>query len=105
MTNSTKAITIAILFLTILFIFTRKKQWDYDKVKLIEYNEEFNEKYPVIDTIKGLYKNTRPILVRSGFKIQGHDKIGVATGGSQLWFECSDTCRKCLPLSSDRRKP
>jgi amino acid permease len=102
MSDSIKVITVAILFLTILFIFTRKKQWNYDRVKLIEYNKEFNEKHPVIDTIKGLYKNTRPILVRSGFKIQGHDKIGVATGGAQLYFECSDTCRKCIPLSSDR---
>ena len=102
MSDSTKAITMVILGLTILFIFTRQKEWNYDRVKLVEYNEEFNEKHPVIDTIRGLYKNTNPILVRSGFKIQGHDKIGVCTGGAQLYFECSDTCKKCIPLSCDR---
>ena len=105
MTNSTRVITIAILFLTILFIFTRQKQWNYQKVKLVEYNEGYNERHPVIDTIEGYYKNANRILVRSNYKIQGHDKIGVATGGSQLWFTCSDDCKKCLSLSRDRRKP
>ena len=95
MTNSTRVITIAILFLTILFIFTRQKEWNYDRVKSIEYNEEFNERHPVIDTIEGYYKNANRILVRSNYKIQGHNKIGVATGGSQLWFTCSDECLKC----------
>ena len=105
MSDSTKAITMVILFLTILFIFTREKQWNYQKVKLIEYNKGYNERHPVIDTIEGYYKNANRILVRSNYKIQGHDKIGVCTGGSQLWFTCSDTCKKCLSLSCDRRKP
>ena len=90
-----KVISVVILFLTVVFILNNKKVWDYEKTTLIEYNPEFNEKHPVIDTIHGLYKNTNPILVRSGFKINGHDKIGVCTGGSQLWFECSDECDKC----------
>ena len=95
MTNSTRAVIIALLILSIIFIFTKNKQWDYKETQLVEYNKEYNERHPVIDTIEGYYKNANRILVRSNYKIQGHDKIGVATGGSQLWFTCSDECLKC----------
>lgn len=88
-------LTLTILFLSVMFIMNNTKFWDYKKTQSIEYNPEYDEKYPVIDTIIGFYKNANPILVRSGYKIDGHDKIGVCTGGSQLWFECSDNCVKC----------
>lgn len=97
-TTTNKVLTITILVLTVLFIFTKNKIWNYKQTQSIEYNKQYNEKNPVIDTIYGLYKNTNPILVRSGFKINGHDKIGVCTGGSQLWFECDDNCKKCLKI-------
>lgn len=96
--NRERVLVIALLSLTVFCTLTKAKIWDYEKIKSIEYNPEYNEKFPVIDTITPFYKNANRILVRTGFKIQGHDKIGVCTGGSQLWFECSDTCKKCLSL-------
>ena len=93
--KTTIGLTLAILFLSVMFIMNNDKVWNYKKTQSVEYNPEYNEKHPVIDTIIVLYKNANPILVRSGFSINGHDKIGFCNGGSQVWFECSDTCIKC----------
>ena len=101
LTNLEKVLTIALLFLTVFCMMTKVKTWNYSKTNSIEYNQAYNEKHPVIDTIIGYYKNTNRILVRGNYKINGHDKIGVCTGGSQLWFECSDTCKKCIYLQSE----
>lgn len=92
---SAKVLSIVILNFVITFIMNNHKTWDYNKATLIEKNPEWHENHPVTDTLYGLYGKKNPIFVRSGFKINGHDKIGVCTGGSQLWFECSDNCVKC----------
>ena len=101
LTNLEKGLTVGLLSLTVFCMLTKSKVWDYKKVDSIEYNKAYNEKHPVIDTILGYYKNTNPILVRGNYKINGHNKIGVCTGGSQLWFTCSDDCKKCLYLQSE----
>ena len=103
MNRTNQILTVTILLLIIIFIFCNKKQHPYKKTQSIEYNTKYNEKHPIIDTIQPYYKNANLIFVRAGYKINGHDKIGVCTGGSQLWFECSDTCKKCLYLHSGRK--
>ena len=95
LTNLEKTLTIALLSLTVFCMLTKVKTYNYKKVDSIEYNKAYNEKHPIIDTIIGYYKNTNPIFVRTNYKINGHDKIGICTGGSKLWFECSDDCIKC----------
>ena len=97
-TNREKVLIIALLALTAFCTLTKTKQYNY---KSIQYNKQSIEKYPVIDTILGTYQNTKPIFVRTGYKIQGHDKIGVCTGGSQMYFECSDKCKKCVSLNGE----
>ena len=92
LTNLEKGLTVGLLSLTVFCMLTKVKTYNY---------KAYNEKHPVIDTILGYYKNTNPILVRGNYKINGHDKIGVCTGGSQLWFTCSDDCKKCLYLQSE----
>lgn len=94
--NKTALITsIAILLITIIFIFTRSKHYDYDKINSIEYNKEYNEKHPIIDTIEPYYKNTNRIFIRKGFNIGGHEGIGTLNGGSQMLFICNTDCKEC----------
>ena len=95
LTNLEKGLTVGLLSLTVFCMLTKVKTYNYKKVDSIEYNKAYNEKHPVIDTILGYYKNANPILVRGNYKINGHNKIGICTGGSKLWFECSDDCIKC----------
>tara|TARA_R110002167_G_scaffold363815_2_gene584755 strand:- start:339 stop:644 length:306 start_codon:yes stop_codon:yes gene_type:complete len=97
-TNLEKVLVIGILSLSVFCYLTKTKQYNYN---YIEYKQGYAEKHPIIDTIIGSYENSKPILVRGNYKINGHDKIGVCTGGSQLWFTCSDDCKKCLSLQSE----
>ncbi|MHC4927939.1 MAG: hypothetical protein ACYTER_11580, partial [Planctomycetota bacterium] len=77
--NRERVLVIALLSLTVFCTLTKTKVWDYKKTQSVEYNPKYNEKYPVIDTITPFYKNANRILVRTGYKINGHDKIGVCT--------------------------
>ena len=97
-TTTNKVLTITILVLTVLFIFTRPKIWNYKKTKSIEYNKGYNEKYPVIDTLPTLYKNVNrnnPIKIRR-FVIDGHSVSGEINGGSRvLTVHDIPNCVKC----------
>ena len=87
-------ILVFIILSVIIFIITSKKTYRYKKTQSIEYNKEYNEKYPIIDTIEPYYKNANRIFIRKGFNIGGHTGIGTMNGGSQMLFICDD-CKKC----------
>ncbi len=105
--TTTKATTLTVLLLVILFIFTKKKKWNYKKVQSVEYNKEYNEKHPVIDTVTPLYKNANRIFIRR-FEIGGHSVIGEINGGSKtVIIHDFPNCGKCkdffLSLHSGRK--
>ena len=108
-TLSTKILVISSLFMIVLFIITRHKTYNYEKTTLIEYNAEYNEKFPAFDTIPVLYNNinkTNPILIRK-FVIGGHNVIGEINGGSRtILIHDFPNCEKCLKffvtLNSER---
>ena len=94
-TNSTKAIVLTILFLTVIFIFCQDKTYNYKKVNSIEYNPSFNEEHPIIDTLTPYYKNTNPIYFRT-FTVAGHTIIGELNGGSRtILIHDLPNCKKC----------
>ncbi len=105
--NSTKAVVLTTLLLTVVFIFCKRKIWNYKKVNSIEYNQGYNERHPITDTIEALYKNVNennPIKFRK-FNVQGHTVFGEANGGSRIslihiTLEC-DKCKKLLSLNSN----
>ena len=109
-TTTNKVLTITILVLTVLFIFTKNKIWNYKQKQSIEYNEEYNEKYPVIDTLSTLYKNineNNPIKIRR-FVIDGHSVSGEINGGSRvITVHDIPNCEKCrvffISLLSERK--
>ena len=74
----------------------KKKSYDYKEINSVEYNEGYNEKHPIIDTIIPYYKDAQPIFVRSGFNIGGHTGIGSINGGSLVLFICNSDCLKCI---------
>lgn len=98
--TSTKVITIVILTIAILIGLTDTKVWDYEKTQLVEYNQAYNEKYKVTDTLEVLYENVNknnPIKFRTFEKVvKGHNLVGTADGGSRLSFIHIDSeCSKC----------
>jgi hypothetical protein len=102
----TKVITVTILIFVIVFILTCKKEWDYEKTNLVEYNPEYNEKHKPFDTIPTLYTNTKPIILRKFKDIGGHAVIGEINGGSRnIIIHDLPNCKTCkdffLSLKSD----
>ena len=88
-------ICIVTLLITVMYIFTRSKHYDYTEVNSVEYNKHYNEKYPIIDTLEPYYINANRIFIRKGFNIGGHEGIGSLNGGSQMLFICNPDCVKC----------
>ena len=106
LTNTTKLISIVIISIVIIAILTKQKNWNYEKTSSNEYNKEFVEKHPCIDTIIPYYKNVQPIFIRK-FTIGGHAVIGEINGGSRnIIIHDIPNCEKCkkylLPLTRDR---
>jgi len=105
-TKRETVLILGMLLILLIAILTRKKVFNYKKVLSIEYNEPYNEKYPVIDTLLPYYKNVNPIFIRE-YIIGGHKIIGSINGGS-LVVDIHDipNCDKCnkyfLSLSNDR---
>lgn len=109
LTTTNKVLTITVLLLVILFIFTKPKIWNYKKALSIEDNPSYNEDHPVIETLEVLYKNVNknnPIKIRR-FVIDGHNVSGEINGGSRsIIVHDIPNCGKCsdffLSLLRDR---
>ena len=94
-TKRETVLMIGLALILLIAALTRKKCWDYEKVMHIDYNEPYNEKYPIIDTLLPYYKNVNPIFIRE-YIIGGHKIIGSINGGS-LVVDIHDipNCEKC----------
>ena len=87
---------IIILHLCCEWIMLHPKMFNYDETETVEYNPDYNKLYPIVDTIPTLYKNCKPIYIRSGFKVFGHDYLGSIEGGSRnIFIHDIDNCIKC----------
>jgi hypothetical protein len=91
-------VAMTILTLTIVYIFSNDKDWNYERRMLVEERKRYNEKYPVIDTLEALYPNVNynnPIFIHK-FNINGHTVIGEMNGGSRVFmFHDVTSCAKC----------
>ena len=94
-TYATQATVLLILFLSVLFIISGHKHWDYERIHKMDYNEGYNENHKPIDTVLTYYKNTKPIVFRK-FIIDGHSVIGELNGGSRSYIiHDLPNCEKC----------
>jgi len=91
-------IAMTVLTLTIVYIFSNEKDWNYERRILIEERGRYNEKFPVVDTLQALYPNVNhdnPMFIHT-FEIDGHTLIGEMNGGSRgFMFHDITSCKKC----------